>query len=64
MSQDNSALPESSPLTTESAAALFANLGAPEPELERKPEPVEETADDPVLELEPEAEAPEDRIPM
>lgn len=58
MSQDNSALgSESSPLTTESAAALFANLGAPEPEIERKPEPVEEAADEPVLELEPEAEA-------
>lgn len=57
MPSDNSASPESSPLTTESAAALFMNLGAPEPEAERKPEPVEEAADEPVLELEPEAEA-------
>jgi len=45
MSQDNSALPESSPLTTESAAALFLNMGQPEAEIERKPEPVEETAE-------------------
>jgi len=36
---------EPTPLTTESAAALFLNMGQPEADIERKPEPVEETAE-------------------